>query len=89
MKKKSKTKSSGVSRTKTKSETIDQKFDQGEDVLDHFDLDDTQRPNMSHRINLELPNWMLTQLDIEAARLGVPRQAIIKFILDEKLKKAT
>ena len=31
---------------------------------------------------------IFTHLDIEAARLGVPRQAIIKFILDEKLKKA-
>lgn len=75
-------------KTKTKAEIVDQKFDQGDDVLDYFDVDNIRRPNASHRINLELPNWMLTQLDLEAARLGVPRQAVIKFILDEKLKKA-
>lgn len=76
------------SKTKTKGEIVDQKFDQGDEILEYFDVDHVQRPNSSHRINLELPHWMLTQLDLEATRLGVPRQAIIKFILDEKLKKA-
>jgi hypothetical protein len=69
-------------------DVLDKKFDDGEDVLDHFDLASAERPNQSKRINLELPNWMLQQLDLEAARLGVLRQAVIKFILDEKLKKA-
>lgn len=66
---------------------LDEKFDSGEEVLEHFDLDSAQRPNQSKRINLELPLWMLEQLDLEATRLGVPRQAVIKFILDENLKK--
>jgi hypothetical protein len=66
---------------------LDANFDSGEDVLEYFDTDNIERPNQSKRINLELPLWMLQQLDLEATRLGVPRQAVIKFILDEKLKK--
>ncbi|MEI6398806.1 MAG: CopG family transcriptional regulator [Pseudomonadota bacterium] len=75
-------------KSKTKATEINEAFDRGGDVLDKFDVAAASRPNEPRRINLELPQWMLTQLDIEAARLGVPRQAIIKFILDEKLKKA-
>lgn len=66
---------------------VDDSFDRGEDVLDHFDIGTATRLNQSKRINLELPKWMLQQLDIEVARLGIPRQAVIKIIIDEKLKK--
>ena len=74
---------------KIKATNIDKKFDDGKDVLEHFDTDNIEHPNQSKRINLELPQWMLQQLDLEATRLGVPRQAVIKFILDEKLKKVS
>lgn len=66
---------------------VDKDFDENTDVLKYFDTEAIDHPNQSKRINLELPQWMLQKLDIEAARLGIPRQAIIKFILDEKLKK--
>ena len=66
---------------------IDKDFDENKDVLKYFDSETIDHPNQSKRINLELPQWMLQKLDIEAARLGIPRQAIIKFILDEKFKK--
>ena len=69
--------------------TIDDKFDNNKDVVEFFDRSTLSRPNQSHRINLELPEWMLKLLDIESTRLGVPRQAVIKFILDEKFKKVS
>jgi hypothetical protein len=74
---------------KKSAEIIDKKFEHGDEVLDFFDTTTINRPNQSHRINLELPQWMLQLLDIESARLGVPRQAVIKFILDEKFKKVS
>lgn len=76
-----------MKKNKKSAKLIDEKFDDGEEVLGFFDVAAVDRPNESHRINLELPHWMLQLLDIESARLGVPRQAVIKFILDEKLKK--
>lgn len=76
-----------MKKTKKSAKLIDEKFDNGDDVLEFFDVTAVERPNESHRINLELPSWMLQLLDIESARLGVPRQAVIKFILDEKFKK--
>ncbi len=78
-----------MKKNKKSAKSIDEKFDSGDDVLEFFDTTAVDRPNQSHRINLELPQWMLQLLDIESARLGVPRQAIIKFILDEKFKKAS
>lgn len=72
---------------KIEAKKLDEKFDSGEDVLEYFDTENIERPNQSKRINLELPFWMLQQLDLEATRLGIPRQAVIKFILDQKLKQ--
>jgi len=37
------------------------------------------------RVNLDLPQWLLDQLDLEAARAGVARQPLIKLWLIQKL----
>ncbi len=37
------------------------------------------------KINLDLPEWVLTQLDFEAARAGISRQPLIKMWLIQKL----
>ena len=39
------------------------------------------------KINLDLPEWLLEQLDIEAARAGVSRQPLIKIWLIQKLEE--
>lgn len=63
---------------------LDKKFDDGEeDILQHFDVANpifTQK-----RVNVDFPAWMLKRLDEEAAKLGLARQAVIKFYLAEKL----
>ncbi len=37
-------------------------------------------------LNVDLPVWMVSRLDKEAKRLGVPRQSLIKVWIAEKLQ---
>lgn len=64
------------------SEALDSKFDDGESVLEHFDIS-----RASKFVNVEFPLWMVKALDEEASRLGIPRQAVIKTWIDEKLRQ--
>ena len=56
------------------SSEFDQRFDEGESVLEALDLNAARRPK-------------LEQLDQEASRLGVTRQSIIKVWLAERLER--
>lgn len=68
-------------------EELDKKFDEGEDLSAYFDLDNAKRASFEHkRVNLDLPIWMVQQLDIEAKKLGVARQTIMKMFLAQHLK---
>ena len=69
-----------------KTEDLDKNFDDGEDVLDHFDLSSARRPNRSKRVNIDFPEWMISKLDGQAKKYGVSRQAIVKMWLRERLK---
>lgn len=63
--------------------TLDHQFDEGkEDVLQYFDTD-----NASRRILVDFPEWMIESLDNEANHLGISRQAVIKFWINEKIRK--
>ncbi len=65
----------------------DKKFEDGEDVLDQFDLETTSRTNREvKRVNVDFPTWMIVSLDKEAVRLGVTRQSLIKLWLADKLE---
>jgi hypothetical protein len=70
-----------------KAKKFDEKFDAGvEDIVDDLDLSTLKRPNQGQRrVNVDFPEWMVTSLDREAARLGVTRQSIIKVWLAERL----
>jgi len=73
---------------RTTAENLETKFDQGEDVLDYFDLARASRPLLEkERINLDLPHWMILRIERIARRKGVPRQAQIKEWLAQKLKE--
>jgi hypothetical protein len=73
-----------------KAKDLDKKFDRGEDISEHLDLLKAVRPARAQkRVNVDLPNWMVTSLDEEARRLGITRQSIIKVWLAERLKKAS
>jgi hypothetical protein len=71
-----------------KAKDLDKKFDAGkEDIIDALDLASLKRPNQKpRRVNVDFPEWMISSLDKEAARLGVTRQSIIKVWLAERLE---
>lgn len=71
-------------------EQIDKKFDDGEDVLEYFDLENPQvnaplRSVEQKRVTLTMPNWMIQGLDKQAADLAISRNAVINTYLAEKL----
>lgn len=73
-----------------KAKTFDKKFDDGEDITQDLDLAKARRPKQEQkRVNVDFPLWMIHQLDKEAKRLGVARQAIIKVWVAERLRQAS
>ncbi|HZL00897.1 MAG TPA: CopG family antitoxin [Caulobacteraceae bacterium] len=70
-----------------KASDLDEKFDAGEDVSEHFDWSKARRPNrLAKRVNVDFPAWMVKSLDQEARKLGVTRQSLIKMWLADKLE---
>lgn len=61
---------------------FDRKFDAGEDITEYLDLDTAIK-----KVNVDFPIWMVNKLDEEASRLQIPRQAIIKMWIDEKIQQ--
>ena len=52
-----------------KTEDLDQKFDDGEEVLEYFDLSTLKRPGIeTQKITLELPQWINFQTYINAVK---------------------
>ena len=72
------------------SSEFDRRFEDGESVIDALDLTSARRPRLDQRrVNVDFPLWMVEQLDLEASRLGVTRQSIIKVWLAECLERRT
>ena len=72
-----------------KAKTFDRKFDEGKDVTEALDLSKARRPLQAQkRVNVDFPTWMVRELDMEASRVGVTRQSIIKMWLAERLEKS-
>jgi hypothetical protein len=73
-----------------KAKDFDRKFDRGENVTKHLKLSAAKRRGHDQkRVNVDFPVWMISSLDKEAQRLGVPRQSVIKLWVAERLEKAT
>lgn len=69
-----------------KAEDFDKKFDKGVDLIVNLDIEKSERPGREiKRINVDFPVWMVASLDKEAKKLGITRQAVIKFWIAEKL----
>ncbi len=68
-------------------EEFDRRFDEGEDITGFLDLEKAHRPGLeSRRVNVDLPGWMISELDKQASLIGVTRQSIIKVWLSERIK---
>ena len=71
----------------TPAEELDRMFDDGEDISEYLDQSTSVRPNLvNKRVNVDCPSWMIRDLDLEADRIGVSRQALIKVWLAERLQ---
>jgi len=63
-------------------EEFDRRFEAGEDVTAFMDLDKARRPGREvQRVNVDFPKTFLAEIDREAQRVGVSRQAWIKTTL--------
>ena len=72
-----------------KAKNFEDKFDNGDEILQHLDLSKAKRPmQKQRRINVDIPEWMIDSLDREAGRVGVTRQSIIKVWLAERLEQS-
>lgn len=70
-----------------KAEELDKLFDEGEDITSHLDLSTAERPgHKQRRVNVDFPEWMIHSLDMEASKIGVTRQSVIKMWIAERLK---
>ncbi len=66
---------------------LDRRFDAGEDISEYLDWSKAKRPGLEQRrVNVDLPSWMINSLDLEAKRVGVTRQSIVKVWLAERIK---
>jgi len=61
------------------------KFLEDSDLGDFFSSSEMSQPKIK-KINLDLPEWLIEHLDLEAARAGVSRQPLIKLWLIQKLE---
>ncbi len=80
-----------ISKTKALSASeLDAKHDAGVDLSAHVDLAQAVRPGRAvQRVNVDFPVSLLREIDQEARRLGVTRQAFIKVRLADALLKTT
>jgi predicted DNA binding CopG/RHH family protein len=76
-----------MSKATISAEEFDRLVDENkEDVTQYLDLESARRPGPEgKRINIDLPNEFLAQLDREAARRGITRQSLIKAWLYDRL----
>ena len=69
---------------------LDAMHDAGVDLSLHMDLAKAVRPGRAvQRVNVDFPVDLLREIDQEARRLGVTRQAFIKVRLADALVKTT
>ena len=66
---------------------LDAMHDAGTNLSAHMDLSTAQRPGRAvQRVNVDFPVDLLREIDQEARRLGVTRQAFIKVRLADTLQ---
>ena len=83
MKKKTRT----STRKKVTASALDAMHDAGADMSAHMDLAKATRPGRAvQRVNVDFPADLLREIDQEARRLGVTRQAFIKIRMADSLQ---
>jgi hypothetical protein len=73
---------------KITSDEFDQKFDNGESIIDYLDQPSIKKINETPvRISVDFPKWMIQTLDKESNHLGISRQALIKLSVAEHINQ--
>ena len=68
---------------------LDARHDAGVDLSGHMDITRAVRPGRAiQRVNVDFPADLLRDIDQEARRLGVTRQAFIKIRLADSLVRS-
>lgn len=68
---------------------LDAKHDAGVDLSGHMDITKATRPGRAmQRVNVDFPADLLREIDQEARRLGVTRQAFIKIRMADSLQQS-
>ncbi len=68
-------------------EEFDRMFDDGEDISAYVDFKNMRE--IGHelkRINVDLPTWIVNNLDLEANARGVTRQSVMKMWLVDRIE---
>jgi hypothetical protein len=69
-------------------EQLDVMHDEGVDISAYMDDGFALRPGRAvQRVNVDLPTELLREIDREARRLGVTRQAFIKIRMADSLRR--
>lgn len=67
---------------------FDARFDRGEDISAFIDEGSIQRPGLeARRVNVDFPEWIIKNLDVESRMIGVSRQSLIKLWISERLQQ--
>ena len=67
----------------------DELIESGSDLSAYFSNPRTVPALLTpQKVNVDFPAWMVSALDREANRLGVPRQSLIKVWIAERLERA-
>ena len=71
-----------------KAAEFDRKFDDGADISAWVDPKSIERPGLTpRRVNVDFPEWVIANLDIQSRRIGVSRQSLIKLWISERLQQ--
>lgn len=69
--------------------SLDDRHDAGVDLSAHMDLPSAKRPGRDvQRVNVDFPVDLLLEIDRQARRLGVTRQAFIKIRIADSLQRS-
>ena len=71
----------------TRAEDLDVLFDEGKDISAYLNTAAARRSGHEQkRVNVDFPVWMVVSLDRVAAKLGIPRQSLIKVWIADRLE---
>ncbi len=67
---------------------LDTSFDKGDvDVTEYLDLKSAKAHHPVQRISIDFPKNIITEVDVEAAKIGVTRASLIKMWIAQQLSR--